>query len=703
MAEKRFDIDRYRRTMAGYIGAPGPANRVFWEALDFSLRSHEGQFRRSGEPYIAHPCQVALILAEELDIREPEILAAALLHDTIEDVPEVTAEVVGELFGKTVEELVDGCTKINHSTKDRQTFYKLVHRKLFSGAAARIEVMLIKLADRLHNLRTLDALPRHKRQKIADETLDIYAPLARVMGLFNIKRELYDLALIYKFPRQGHKLESRIRQLEQAPEVQEIAETLRTELQKLWIDCQISVRAKGLWAYYDAAEKTLAQQIQRPVELILVVQDIQTCYRVLGVLNQNYPPIPRTIRDFIANPKPTGYQGLHAKANIKGTSFLFKIRTHDMELRNQRGLIKGWSSAAGFVSDSFERDLQEMFDILGTDDDLSHKDMIAASGRKEIYTYTPKGDRVILPRNSVVLDFAYQVHTAIGDRCIGAAIGSRRVGPEQVLRDGDQVKIIRQNEPVLFDPYLQELCQTPRARAGLAKGFRRRRQRLAVEIGRSLLEQELKRNGVPRELVDDEGFERVWEKFDLGSATELFLGIGSGAVHLRQVVYAVIDLLRGGERILQPPTGVFNRFDFSSLDPASIKFSACCKPLPTDTGILGLLSERGLSVHRKECKRLAGLRLQREDVVELHWRLKDTAIRKPQSLLVHDTTRNRLLMLLAVAPEQMKVSEIISLPLKTPLRSDWEINFELPNLHVLKAILQHLSKAGLSYEFVLEQ
>jgi len=221
----KFDLDNFRQTMRAFIGE-GPESQVFWDALEFALDAHGDQWRRSGEAYIMHPCSVARILTEELDIRNPEILAAALLHDTIEDVEEVTCEVIRRKFGPNVEAIVEGCTKVTNYTGDRQNFKKLVHRKIFSGAAAKLEVMIVKLADRLHNLRTLASMPRHKRQKIADETLDIYAPLATILGLFSIKRELYNLALAYKFPRQGSRLQAHINSLRNDPEVVQIIDTV---------------------------------------------------------------------------------------------------------------------------------------------------------------------------------------------------------------------------------------------------------------------------------------------------------------------------------------------------------------------------------------------------------------------------------------------------------------------------------------------
>ncbi|MDH3997144.1 MAG: HD domain-containing protein, partial [Desulfobulbaceae bacterium] len=277
MAKKEFDIASYKESMARNLGDPGGRAKVFFEALDFAVQAHAGQRRKSGDSYILHPCNVARILAEEMEVRDPEILAAALLHDTVEDVKEVTLEVIGERFGKNVEAIVDGCTKITHFFGDKQTFYKMVHRKIFSGAAARLEVMLVKLADRLHNLRTLEAMRRDRRQKISDETLDIYAPMARVMGLFDMKRELYDLALKFKFPKQSNKIIAHIRNLESSPEVNEINTTLRHDLQKSLINAEITPRAKGLWGYFDPVNKVLVKAIDHPIEFMILVDDIESC------------------------------------------------------------------------------------------------------------------------------------------------------------------------------------------------------------------------------------------------------------------------------------------------------------------------------------------------------------------------------------------------------------------------------------------
>ncbi|MEN8188748.1 MAG: HD domain-containing protein [Thermodesulfobacteriota bacterium] len=696
-----FDLELYRSRMQPLLEEEAAA-AVFWDALDFAADAHEDQWRRSGEAYIMHPCSVALIMADELDVIDPEILAAALLHDTVEDVEEVTIELVGAKFGSYVAAIVEGCTKVTQSSaQDKQTHSKMVHRKIFSGAASRPEVMLVKLADRLHNLRTLSAMPRHKRQKIADETLDIYAPLATVLGLFNLKREMYDLALSYKFPKQSTKLRGQIRQLSKSTTAVEIVEVLNEKTAEVWLSCTISIRTKGLWAYYDANNRILRKKIDNPLEILLLVDDSQACYRALGIVNQIFPPIPRTIRDFIANPKPTGYQGLHARAIVKGERFLFKIRTKNMARRAQRGLFKNWSSK-NHKQGKFIREIQELFGVIGYDDSVSYRDVIADSGRKEIYTYTPQGDLICLPVNSTVLDFAFRVHTEIGHSCIGAMIGIKKEPPEYSLKDGDVIRILRADHPVHFEQKMLGLCKTARARAELSKAFRARWDSVAGEVGFSILRQEMRRYGLPFELFYKKDTGQLLNHFSLEELDELYVRVGKGKIRLPELIEQVKVDLYSGQSPLAEPTGAFNKIELTTLDPVSIKMSNCCKPTPTDPRLCALLSERNLSVHSLSCPQLEKLKFQREDIVELRWKRRETLVLKEQALVVMAATRHRMMMLAGVAPEEMKILDLMALskaPTPTPA---WELTFTVPNLHALRKVLKHFEKSGIVYEFALE-
>lgn len=695
-----FDLEAYRSQMRTLL-AGSAGEEVFWEALDFATKAHFDQWRKTGDAYILHPCSVAKILAEEMDILNPEILAAALLHDTVEDVEEVTAEVVGKRFGSYVQAIVEGCTKVTHVSGDSQLDHKRTHRKIFSGAALRPEVMLVKLADRLHNLRTLKALPERKRQRIADETIDIYAPLATVFGLFNLKREMYNLALSYKFPKQGAKLRGHIRQLAQDPIGEEIVQELQRKSHERHVVCDVAVRVKELWAYYDISNRLLLKRIDTPMEILIVVEDVQSCYQALGIVSQAFRPIPRTIRDFISNPKPTGYQGLHARAIVKGQKFLFKIRTREMARRAQRGLFPNWTSKSG-KQGQFIREIQEMFDVLGSDESVSYRDMIAASGKKEIYTYTPQGDLVCLPFRSTVLDFAFRVHTQIGISCLGAMIRNRRVPPDHILKDGDMVRVIRADKPVHFDPQILNACKTPRTRAELAKNFRIRRRKVSQEVGYSLLRQEMLRYGIPFDILNGEGLLQMLGRFSLESVEELYVRIGEGRLRLREVIERIKEDLFGGVSPLVTPTGAFNRIELTTLDPVSVKLSSCCKPNPTAKDNCALLTEKGLSVHHKKCSRLHEIKFQREDAVNIFWKVRETQVLKKQVLHILKASRVEVMQALQSLPDEMEMVNLKVLSSYSSLQPSWELTFTVPDLHVLSRVLRHLDKSSIPYEFYLE-
>ncbi len=700
MQADTFNMEEYRWEMENFIGKDRES-QVFWQALDFAFDAHDGQMRKSGDPYIMHPCHTARILATELDVLDPEILAAALLHDTVEDVDHVDGALLRRKFGANVEAIVEGCTKVKHHSGDKQAFKKLVHRKLFTGAAARPEVALVKLADRLHNLRTLGSMPRHKRQRIAEETLGFYAPLSTILGLFEIKRELYTLAIEHKFPKQSAKLKIQIKRLENDPETANLRKHIKEAMIKGNVDAKICIRTKGLWGYYDNRNNILIKKLDQPQEILIVTKKRSCCYRALGVLNKLHPPVPRTIRDFIANPKPTGYQGLHARAIIKGRKYLFKIRTRKMALRGQRGLVQKWKPSRK-KQGRFIREIKEMFDILGKDESMSYRDMIAAGGRKEIYTYTPQGDLICLPVQSTVLDFAFRVHTDIGHSCTGGIIGNRKAKITDKIKDGDVIKILRQDVPIRFDPDIQQLCQTPKARSELTKTFHKRRNAVSIDTGKSVLRQEMRRYGLPFDLVEKQGMEHILAYFDITSINKLFQKVGQGEIRIRELIYEIRNGLFTGQEILQQPTGIFNRIELTTVDPVVVKSSACCKPTPIDKGLIGLLSKRGISLHQQKCNRLQSLKFQREDAVEVRWKNHETRVTKNQKIIIMEVNRNRLFMLLSVAPEEMVILNVEFLG-KQPATVAWEISFTVANLHELKKVVKHLDRSNLNYEFDFEQ
>lgn len=674
--------------MARFVSVDMEAGRLFWDALDFAIRAHQDQWRRSGDAYISHPAAVAGILTEELDVVSPVILAAALLHDTVEDVEAVTLELLGARFGKDVAALVEGCTKVSTFDGSTQNFNRRVHRKIFSGAADRLGVMLIKLADRLHNLRTLSSMPRDRRQKIATETLYIYAPMASVMGLFDLKRELYDLALTHQFPQQSKKVAHHIRTLEHTIQQQQVAETLTAALEKAGTPCRVKMRMKGLWAYFDPAHRTLLSDNEYPIEVIINPKDIPSCYQALGVVNQTYPPIPRTIRDFIANPKTSGYQGIHARANIKGINFLFKIRTREMAANNRRGTIRNWLEADAGARGDLRRSLRELFNVLADDDGQSPGELIAASSRKEIYTFTPKGECVKLPMASTVLDFAFRVHTQLGHVCSGAYVGSKKVGPDHVLKDGDRVRIIPWAEPVAFSVETQQQCRTARARNELGKTHRKKRREFERKMGQAILVQEMRRYGVPYDLAEKEEALSVLRDYAANSLEDFFILLAEGRVNLKGFINRIRRELYGNRQNFHAPTGVWNTFLLHDLETVSIKFSACCNPVPTEKNLVGLLSARGVSVHRRDCNRIKEIPCQRDQIVYLTWQQSATRVEREQSIVFMRLPAGRLWLSLNKIPEEAHVVSINCLSPNRLKEPDWEVHFRVPTLKVLGGFLK---------------
>jgi len=698
-----FDIARYRTQMEPILA--GNAKReIFWDALEFAAWAHRDQWRKAGDAYILHPCSVARIIAEEMEIADPEIMAAALLHDTIEDVPEVTSEVIRRRFGAHVQAIVEGCTKITHESTDRRQRAHLTHRKLFYGASLRPEVMLVKLADRLHNLRTLYALPKKKRHQVADETLNIYAPLSALFGFFAIKREMYDLALRFRYDRRSDRINAHIKELRADPVTLALVDALRGKMRTAGISCEVSIRVKELWAYYDARNHILLDRIEFPTEIQLVAPDIDSCYRALGVLHATCQPLPRTIRDFIANPKKlTGYRSLHTRAVVGGSKFFFRIRTPEMIRIAERGNWQNWLSGDGSLNLEFMREIQEFFNVLGAADAPSYQNMLTANQSKEIYTYTPRGEVVCLPYKSTVLDFAFQVHSMLGRTCQSGLIRNRIYPIDHVLQDGDIVKIIRADQPIQFPQETLGWVRTPRARANLAEDFRIRRRNMTKEIGYTMLRQELRRFGFSPDILEEEGRAALLKSLNIPDFDEMCGRIGEGKMRLTTIMERIRNDFYGGVSPLVTPTGGFNSVKLSTLDPVCVKLSSCCKPDPTAHDNFALLTERGVSVHHRKCQQLQTISFQRDDAVDISWKLKETPVEKIQEIRLHGLTRMEVLNLLAQAPEDCQIHFLQAANDSGAVNSnEWVLFFKAPDLLALQRVLRHFRKSWHSFDFFLQ-
>jgi GTP pyrophosphokinase len=625
-----FDVNHYQARMSGYL--EGRDNEgVFIDALHFAYNLHAGQTRKSGAPYISHPCAVAEILARELQVKDPQLLAAALLHDVVEDVPSINLEDVEERFGATVAELVDGCTKLTRHHLDRATLKDLTHSKIFLSASRRLGVLVIKLADRLHNLRTLHYLPQAKRQHIAHETVEVYAPIAAKFNIFPLKRELYHLALSFLYPRKSKKILQFMREFRNAPQVIEIEDRLRDLFSDPSNpDIIIRPRSKGLGSYYSLLKRTLdLTNAENHVDFTIILQteDVLKCYLAMGIINTAFPPTPRTIRDFIATPKTNGYKSLHVRIHVGGTNYLIKIRTPEMDQWATYGILREWDVQKP-ISDEHWQEISELLRTIGEYGGAApqRKALIRLSESEEIYTYTPKGDIYYLPKGSIVLDFAYRIHSELGDHCEGAMVNNEWVPPTSRLKDGDFVEIITSPEPPDIDLDLEELCKTPKARTAINKRLQQKRRHHAREVGQQILEQELKRHGLPAEILEGESTRLILEFLSMKDISELFVRLGQDLLSPHLVLYYLGTPPHDRDRSSSQHETIaslpyeHNLLCVAEPDKAIHKFARCCNPYPGQRNVVATLSERGITFHHKDCKDLH-LRhdLEPQQLLDVKW------------------------------------------------------------------------------------
>lgn len=610
-----FDLDGFRARMASYLGGREEGNRIFFDALEFAHSLHAGQKRKSGAPYISHPCAVAEIIICEFSLRDPELVAAAVLHDVLEDVPSVTFEHLASRFGTAVAELVDGCTKLTRYHRDKAALKDLTHSKILLTASRRLGILIIKLADRLHNLRTLHYLPKAKRQRIAQETIEVYAPLAAKLNIFPLKRELYHLALSYLYPKKSKKILNLTRELHGDPAVLELQRKIRDALASLSVKTDVRCRVKGLGAYYNPGNRTLRlSNAESRVDFTVVVrsEDILNCYGALGSLNRVFPPIPRTLRDFIATPKNNGYMSLHTRIHFRGENYLIKIRTPEMDERCRTGILAYWEDPEKITEDY----LHEISDFLRTIGEYGgagpqRKALLQLSESEEITVYTPVGDALTFPKGSIVLDFAYKIHSDLGDHCRGAMVNNERAELTQPLKDGDTVEVLTSPESLGVYPELEDLCRTPKARAAVNKALSRKRMQHAQRIGKEVLDQELMRHGFPGEVLNqEENVQLVLEVLNVKDLGDLFARIGQDLLSPHAFLYYFKDVgLKTGDQERAPThlEAVHRRnvILVGEPDPVIHKFARCCRPYPGQEGVVATLSERGVTFHRPTCEDLS--------------------------------------------------------------------------------------------------
>jgi GTP diphosphokinase / guanosine-3',5'-bis(diphosphate) 3'-diphosphatase len=513
------------------------------KAYEFSQKQHAGQHRASGEPYLVHPLEVALVLAEMK--MDSVALAAGLLHDSVEDTS-VTIVDIRKEFGEQVAHIVEGVTKISKidfSSHEEQQAENL--RKMMLAMVDDIRVVLIKLADRLHNMRTLEHLPPDRQQKIARETLDIYGPIAHRLGMGKIRGELEDLGFRYLDPigyQQVHDaVEARRKKGEQF--LGSVEHVLRDKLKEAGITATVESRIKRLYSIHKKLlkQRISVDQVYDLYAMRVITRSVQDCYGVLGIVHNVWRPVPGRIKDFIAMPRPNLYQSLHTSViTDDGTSFEIQIRTEEMHRMAEEGIAAHWKYKDGPVSAQDEQRLAWLRQVVEWQRDVSDPNEFLSTLKidlypEEVYTFTPKGKVVVLPRDSTPIDFAYTIHTEVGHACVGAKVNGRMVPLRHKVHSGDIIEIITQPGHKPSRDWLG-VVRSSRARNKIKHWLNIHQRERAIEIGRKLIDKEARKYRISLKEIKDEEFQRIASDYGLGGQDDLMAGIGYGKYSARQVL-----------------------------------------------------------------------------------------------------------------------------------------------------------------------
>lgn len=600
-------------------------------AFKYAQDAHKNQKRNSGEAYIIHPIGVAIILAElEMD---PECVAAGLLHDVIEDVEKDNYNTIKAEFGQVIADLVEGVTKLDKipfvSNEQRQIENV---RKMFFAMASDIRVIIIKLADRLHNMRTLMYMPEEKQRRIAKETLEVYAPLAHRLGLQRIKWELEDLSLKYLDSVAYYEIADSVHMKKQEREeyVNEIIKLFQDKLSEMHIQGEIVGRVKHYYSIYRkmfTQDKTI-DEIYDLFAVRIIVNDINDCYAALGMVHEMFKPIPGRVKDYIAMPKPNMYQSLHTTLiGPKGYPFEVQIRTWQMHKIAENGIAAHWKykeGKTGTKTDEYDRKLAWVRDMLEIQKDMTDStdfynmlkiDMFS----DEVFVFTPKGDVISLPAGATPVDLAFAIHSAVGYKMTGAKVNSKIIPIDYKLQNGDIVEILTGS--IEKGPKLDwiKICKTTSAKNKINQWFKREQRETNIVKGKELIDKEIKRLGLSSsEVLNHTYFDQMLKKFNYNSSEDMYVSVANGAVTPMRIVQRLIDLntalkariqeAEAAEKLLQQQKAAAHKKSRSGNgiivkgeENLLARLSKCCNPVPGDD-IIGFITRgRGVSVHRKDC------------------------------------------------------------------------------------------------------
>lgn len=620
---------------------PSEKMAVVEDAYNFATKAHQGQVRKSGEPYLEHPLQVALTLTElQLDASS---LAAALLHDVPENCGMPISEIEAK-FGSEVAKLVDGTTKLGKlslpspvevASRDSQAENL---RKMLMAMAEDLRVVFIKLADRLHNMRTLDALPLEKQHRIALETLEIYAPLAHRLGIWELQWQLDDLSFRYLEPEKYRQIAKLITAHHTQRErlIAQMIQILSEEFDRVGLKAEMSGRPKHIYSVHQKMEKYAAlgkdfDDIHDILALRIVVDTVPDCYSAVGIVHNLWHPLPDEFDDFIANPKPNGYQSLHTVVMCQGVTPLeIQIRTHDMHHIVEYGIAAHWRYKEGEKKDvHFEERIAWLRQLIEWHREFSGAEEFLESVKTDIFmdqvfVYTPKGEIKDLPKGSTPLDFAYRVHTELGHRCIGAKVNGRLVPFNYQLKNGDVVEIMsakgaRGPSRDWLNPHLGYI-KTSRAREKIRQWFKKQERAENIERGREILEKEMRHLGV--KLSEREGLAKLF-KYD--SLDDFLVAIGCGGITTRQIALklsAQQEQPREVAKVILPKRPV-SAIKVLGVGDMLTQLAQCCHPVPGDKIIGYVTRSRGVTIHRQDCHNVIG-EDEKERLIPVEWAQTDS-------------------------------------------------------------------------------
>lgn len=625
---------------------PGADLDAVRKAYVYSAKVHQGQVRLSGEPYLTHPLEVGYILAQ-LKMDVPTIVTG-LLHDTIEDTL-TTPDEIQAMFGQEVFELVDGVTKIGkmifRTSEERQAEN---FRKMLLAMARDIRVILVKLADRLHNMRTLEFQAEARRKKIAQETQDIYIPLANRMGISWIKSELEDLALRYLEPEAYNDLAGKVakKQKERERHIGEVIKQIRAKLAEQGIEGEVAGRSKHLFSIYRKMQRQGIdfEQIYDLIAFRVLVKNLRDCYGVLGIIHAAWKPIPGRFKDFIAMPKANMYQSLHTTVlGPFGERMEVQIRTEEMHRIAEEGIAAHWKYKEGRTSAGVTRDDKHfnwLRQLLEWQKELKDSREFMSSVKidlfpEEVYVFTPRGDVKELPRGSTSVDFAFSIHSDVGMRCVGARVNGKLVPLKTELKHGDIVEVLTAPNQTPSKDWLK-FVRTSKARNKIRQFVKAEQREKSVELGRDLLEKELRKYGFSlKRMLGSDDFNFAVEELGFQAGDDLLAALGYGKISLGQIISRVVPqeklkaeapkpgrLGRVLDKIRKKPSSAIK---IQGVEDIMVRYAKCCNPLPGDPVIGFITRGRGVTVHLQECPMAQEGDAERR--IEVEWDLKKKSSR----------------------------------------------------------------------------